>query len=393
MRRLWETAVGLGLGLGLGLWLGWAGLGVGLVMIGIDLIASKYTKGQDRPAWCYVLLPPVSLPSCSSMLYVPPTVDIITPPFKQDTSRLRSSSWGGGGDVLFCHAGCNRVLHAASPQPSGSGMLWRCVRVAQVAYWNKFALTVDPPVDKAAVAPARSAHYRTELGRRSGGKSDRTGSQGWECPWYLGPSSHTHMGAYFVSASLTPAGCYCVHLGAASTLWFAMRATSRHNIDTGGTGPACLSLEKPPPHLDPCELPAPGTSDTSVSLGTVGVVSWDTSIIVTPSLTTAIWLWGAAATHLWGRLPTRPPSLWTPKPPWRQRGRHGTDRNWAGAAVERRASSWCIIARSWHARRPSAPLLRDGHARVFEPKFYAHSSSADPVPPTPAGAINQILPE
>ena len=40
MRRLWETAVGLGLGL----WLGWAGLGVGLVIIGIDLIASKYMK-------------------------------------------------------------------------------------------------------------------------------------------------------------------------------------------------------------------------------------------------------------------------------------------------------------------------------------------------------------
>jgi hypothetical protein len=35
---------GLGLGLGIVVGLGWAGLGVGLVMIGIDWMASKYTK-------------------------------------------------------------------------------------------------------------------------------------------------------------------------------------------------------------------------------------------------------------------------------------------------------------------------------------------------------------
>jgi hypothetical protein len=41
-----EEAVGncCGLGIGIVVGLGWAGLGVGLIMIGIDLIASKYTK-------------------------------------------------------------------------------------------------------------------------------------------------------------------------------------------------------------------------------------------------------------------------------------------------------------------------------------------------------------
>jgi hypothetical protein len=35
---------GLGIEIGIVVGLGWAGLGVGLIMIGIDLIASTYTK-------------------------------------------------------------------------------------------------------------------------------------------------------------------------------------------------------------------------------------------------------------------------------------------------------------------------------------------------------------